>query len=1033
MSLARFSVQQKVLVNFAVVIIVIAGVYLYKTIPRETFPLISTKTVQVLTIDTDISSPSDVEELITIPIEEELDDIESVGEIRSTSIEGRSTILVKAVDSVDNIDSLINDIRQAIDKAKKKLPETTQEPVIEEVKFMIPLITVSLTGELDPFRIKKIVDLIEDGLKSLNGVKDVLISGIEDREIWVEIDPLRMASYGLSIDDVSRAIARKNLNLSAGTLKTTRGEFQIRGLGEIENPREIESITVKKDIYGRVVKINDFARVVDRFKERKVISRVNGKPAVSLTVIKTEDADAISLAETIREEMEHYKKLLPGGLDILLYADSSKYIFNRINTMENSAMLGLVLVIILLILFMNWRISLMTALGIPVSMCGAIILIWMTGNTINLLTMFGMIMALGMIVDDSIVVVENVFRYMEKGLSPVQAAVRGTNDVFWPVIGSVSTTIAAFAPLIYMSGDLGKFMAFIPVSVIFCLVASLFEAFFVLPSHLADFVKKPKKKRKNIFLKNVIAIYVYVLKKCLRHRYIFIACSIGMIFFTGWFAKKTMRFVLFEHSYIDEIYIRAQCPERNTIEDTEHVVKIMENRILTYLPEYEYHTIHSQIGAMISKDNMNYKLGTNLIWIRIDITEENPRTRKGEVIVRDLIRLLKDIPGAKSIEVASQGGGPPEGQAVELEVTGEDFSLMQVVVKEIKDYLGSINGVQNIADDFETGKEEYRITIDEEKANLFGLDNTDINRTVRNTFAGLKSTEIRPGNDDIDVVIKAREMDRKVLEHIENLEIKTERGFTVRLKTVAKVERAPGYNSIFRKNNKRLIRVTADIDKDTITSATANKMLKKRFADISLRYPGIRLAWAGQAKDTQESLRSLFVAFIIAFLCIYMIIGGIFKSFIQPLVVISIIPFAFTGVIIGLIVSNKALGLMALLGSVALAGIVVNDSIIMVDFINKRRKSTTGRWKSILQSGALRFRPIMLTSITTIVGLSPLIFSGGQTQILAPMAVSVSWGLAFGTVLTLLLIPSLIAVVDDIKIFFTGKWKIELEELDGLQ
>ena len=1030
MSLGKFSVQQRVPVNFAVIIMVIAGIYMYNTLPRETFPLISTKVVNISTIAPDISSPLDVEKLITIPIEEEIDDVDGIDELLSSSNENVSNITVKADNTVESIDTFINDLRQQVDIAKSKLPDTIDDPIIQEMKFSIPVITVAISGNLDMLAFKKYVDILEDNLKLIKGVRDVIISGVEDREVWVEVDPVRMAAYNLTIDDVGRAISRKNLNLSGGTLKTTRGEFQIRALGEVINPIEIMDIIVKKDVHGRSVKISDFAVVINRFEESKTLSRVDGERAISLTIIKTEEADAINLSEEIRQEVKEYKKILPEGLNVSVFSDTSKYIFNRIHTMESSAKLGLFLVAILLILFMNWRISLMTALGIPVAMCGAMVLLWLTGNTINLLTMFGMIMALGMIVDDSIVVVENVYRYIEKGMSPAKAAVKGTNEVFWPVLGSVTTTIAAFSPLVFMTGDLGKFMAFIPLTVIFALLASLFEAFFVLPSHLADFITKPKKVRQNRLLKRIIAVYTYALKKCLRSRYWFILLCVLMIFFTAFMAKKSMRFVLFSTAFIDEVYIRVTCPERNKLEDTEEVVKRIEQRVFENLPKSEYNTVDTTIGRYMTKDRRGFKVGTNLAWIRIDITEEKKTTRRGQDIIQHLISVLQDIPGATSIEVTSQGGGPPQGQALELEVSGISFDLLKTGVEDIKKSMSTIKGVQNIADDFEAGKEEYRIIIDEEKANLFGLDNTDINRTIRNTFAGLQSSDIRMGNDDVDIVVKAMDKNRRLREDIVDLELKTNRGYFIRLKSIANIQQVPGYNSISRKNGKRLVRVTADVDEDITTSAIANKSLAEKLADFSYRYPDLKLYWAGQAEDTRESLQSLATAFAIAFLVIYMIIGAIFHSFIQPLVVVMIIPFAFIGVILGLIISNQPLGLMAMLGSVALTGIVVNDSIVMVDFINQRRKEGRNRWESILRAGRLRFRPIMLTSVTTIVGLLPLMFSGGQTQILAPMALAISWGLAFGTVLTLLLIPALISIIDDIKIKLTGKWQIEQLEDD---
>ncbi len=1030
MGFARFSIKQRVPVNLAVIIIVLAGIYLFNTIPRETFPLISIKMVQIVTTDFNISSPVDVEDLITIPMEEEIEDVDGIDYIRSTSMEGMSYVLVGAREEVDSIDSFINEIRQRVDIVKKKLPSTTEAPVIEEIKLSIPLITVGIGGKLDLFQTKKYIDELEDNIKLVKGVKGVMIAGIEDREVWVEVDLMRLNSYGLSIDDVSRAISRKNMNLSAGTLKTTRGEFQIRGLGEIKTPSEIMDVIVKKHPDGRLVKIGDFASVVDRFEESKTLSRVNGQPAITLTILKTEEADAISTSVAIRKLVAEHKKRLPEGLDIFLFNDSSKYIANRISTMENSAFLGLILVTILLILFMNWRIAILTAMGIPVAMCGTIILMWLTGNTINLMTMFGMIMSLGMIVDDSIVVVENVYRHMERGLSPTQAAIKGTNEVIWPVIGSVSTTIAAFSPLLFMAGVLGQFMAFIPLIVIFALIASLFEAFFVLPSHLADFVKKPKAHKENVFLKRIIAVYVYILKLCLRRRYWFVLMCIMALVFTLWYSKQTARFVLFDtSSYIDEVFIRVTCPERNTIEDTVEIVKEVEKRVIKELPDHEYHTIDTTIGRVLGKKMESVKIGSNLALIRIDITDENPNTRHGKVIINSLIDVMQDVSGVTSIEVASQGGGPPKGSAVELEISGKDVNKMLEVVAEIKGYLSTIAGIQNLSDDFEEGKEEYRINIDEAKANLFGLDNTDINRVIRNAFAGLKSTEIRLGGEDVDVIVKAVDSSRKLREDIEFLEIKLNNGSTVRLKTVATVEKSPGYNKIYRKDGKRIIRVISDVDEDVITSALANKMVAEKFSDLSFRYPGVKMYRAGESENTRESMRSLGIAFLIAFLCIYMIIGAIFHSFIQPFIVVLIIPFAVIGVLIGTVITGAYVGLMCILGTVALSGIVVNDSIIMVDFVNRQRREGQGRWISVLRAGSLRFRPIMLTSITTIIGLLPLIFSGGQSQILAPMAVAVSWGLGFGTILTLLLIPSLLSIVDDIKLFFIGTWRIKEEDI----
>ncbi|MFQ5802339.1 MAG: efflux RND transporter permease subunit [Candidatus Methylomirabilales bacterium] len=1020
--LAEYAVGNRVVVNLLTLFVLGAGLVTYLRMHRELFPEFSRQAVR---IDTEMpgASPEEVEKLITAKIEEEVAEIDGVDELLSVSQEGRSEILLRFQPDTD-MNRALSDVRAALDNVTD-LSEEAEDPQVREVKSTFPVITVSLAGDIDEATLKEMAKNLRDTLRRLPGVAAVRMLGTRERQIWVEVDPARLEQYRMSLDDVRAAIAARNRNVPGGTLKTTRGEILVRTLGEAAGAEEVEWIILRSVGTGTPLTVADVASVQETFEEPTTISRWGGRPAINLVVIKERKGDAIDIAARVRALVEEVRTRLPETVTIGVYNDFSVFIRNRLNTLRLSGAIGLTIVLITLWVFVRTRIALLTGLGIPFAMLGGIVLMSVYGISLNMVSLFSLILVLGLLVDDAIIVTENVYRHVEEGMDPRQAAVQGTAEVAWPVVATVTTTVAAFLPLLLIPGTMGVFLAPIPVVVTFTLLASLFEALIVLPSHLADVITpayaQRVRRRELPWLTRARNAYGTLVAMALRWRYVTAALLLGATILLGTTAWYRIPFVLFREFESSQFLINFEIATGAKIEDTLEVAKRAEQVVLS-LPPGELRSVATNVGITFL-DVHRSEQGPNLGQLMVELEED--RRRSVDEVIADLRAGMREIPGITKIQFLKTQAGPG-GPAIEARVVGDEIPLLRKLAEEVKGFLQGISGVRDIRDDFTQGKEELQITLLPE-ARALGLNLGQIARQVQQAFLGGEASTIQRRDEDVPIVVRFPQAARRSPEVLAGMKLTLPSGKQVFLRDVAHLETAIGTSRIRRDDQKRTITVLADVDTREANAFQVAEHLKRKFADVGERFPGYRLTIKGERQEAEASLASLPQISLIALLLIYFLLGSLFKSFVQPLIVMAAIPFALDGVVIGHLIMREPLSFLSVMGLVALTGVVVNDSLILVDFINRAREAGAPRDEAILASGVARLRPVLLTTVTTVGGLIPLaFFSSGQAKFLSPMAISVVWGLSFATILTLILVPCLYAMLDDVKVLIRRLLGLEI-------
>jgi multidrug efflux pump subunit AcrB len=1063
MSLPAWSVHNRVAVNLLAIVLLVAG-YLAATtrLKLDLFPDVSTNFIQVTTLDTTTSAAEEIERTITVPIEEELASVRGIKRIRSFSEDNFSNIFIEVESSVTDLDPVLNDVRQAVDKAKARLPATIEPPVIEEFDIPMPLVTFTVAYPVgfDPMSIRDQLERMERKLRIIPGVSDVLADGLDRREVWVEVDPFRLQAAGISIEQVTEAVRRKNLNVVGGRLDGAGGQRVVRLLGEIRDPEELAEIPLKTGAGGTLL-LRDVATFRDTSEEPRTFGRADLQPGVTFTIVKKKGADAIQTVNRCREVFATEAEMLPPEVRTRVLSDSTRFIKVRINTVLQNGTQALLLVTVLLVLMLNWRLAVLVAIGIPISFAGAMLVLYIGGYTINLLSLFGMIMALGMVVDDAIVMAENCYRHLQAGEPPHVAAIRGAEEVLWPVIGSVSTTVAAFLPLIWAEGIIGKFLLIVPVVVISALLFSLVQAFIVLPSHIADFVRRGRTAEElaalpparglavipraievtyrdmrdavDRLLNAIVSVYRHLLVLALRWRYAAILAFVMLLMGVGLMLRfGLVPFKLFATDFADIIFIKAELPADFSLDQTGDAITRLERRVLEVLPADDLLSLITRVGARFDATNQFLEYGTNLALLTVDIDEENPACRKPSEIARSLRSILSEFPEFVNLTVQIEEGGPPVGRAVNVELSGPEFSELLAASSAIEKRLSEMPGVYNIGNDFPRGKTEYRVRVDEDRAAALGVDSTAVARALQGGFFGLEAARMRWGNEEVILRVKVDERLSQDPELLHGFRVVNRKGQPVDISSVATIEKTTGIARIKRTNQERVLTVSGDVESRIITSADVNNMLQAELPALLEPFPGVSALLSGENEDTERSVESMKFAAIVAMLLIYTLLAVITNSFLQPVVIMAVIPFGIVGVIMGLVAMGLPMGLMSIMGTVALAGIVVNNSVVFVDFINRCRHEAAGdpggpsrsqpfllrpttRWRSIIGSASVRFRPVFLTTATTVVGLSNLAFrSTGQEQFLAPMAQAIVFGLTFATTITLVLIPCLYSALDDL-------------------
>jgi len=1024
MNIAKLSVNNPVTANTSMLAVIILGLFALTSLPREFLPDINFNMVMIITAYPG-TSPEEIEKLITKPIEDDIKDVSEINFISSKSSEGLSTIFVKFDDMADDeFKIILQDLRSAVDNVSD-IQEDAEDTIIMDMATgdMMPVLQITIAGDLPEKELNDYVEKLKDKILEFSDIGKVEFTGVREREIWVNINPDKLDAYGYSIDQVSAALGATNLNLPGGTLDVENSEFLVRTIGEYQDVQSINDVIVKTDPKGRHVKISHFAQTLDTFEDATTLSFFNGRPGVSINISKKKTGNTIEIVEHLKELIKDFEKNeLPENCTILTSNDSSIQIKDAIGKLSLNAVLGMVFVVTLLCLFLGWKNAVFATIGIPVSLLCTFIFLQMAGLSLNTSSLFGLMMVIGIIVDDAIVIIENCYRYMNRGKSAKEAAIIGTNEVVAPVFTACLTTIAAFLPLMLLPGIMGKFMRIVPIVVCLALLASLFEAFFILPAHIADWSGKIKtSNHRNRMITVLRSKYTNILTFVLKMRYAFVSGAVAMfISFVGFIVIGLIDVDLFTMEEISQFYINVKMPEGTNLKTTNSVLCDVENK-LKKLPENEVESIVRNAGMLITESEWLFNTASG--HIMVDLVERKHRDRSIDEIIKFCREIITDIPGPLSIEFRKLRAGPPKPMDIEVKVQGRYLEDLRVISEELKGYMAKIPGVYGLQNDLNFGKKDLKIRVNEEKAALYGFDVFKIASSIRNAFNGKVATVFRDGDEEIDVIVKYDPEQVKNIDDIKALKIATPDGDLVPISNVADITLESGYTKIRHFKLDRTATLTADVDKDINSAFKVNQQLEKDAREFIKKYPGYTVRFEGIFEEIKNQFNKIWQLGILGIFLIYMILGAQFKSYIQPFIILVAVPFTFIGAVSSLIITGQPFSMVVLYGFIGLAGIAVNDSIVMLTFINNARRDGRGRWQSIIEAGRLRLRPIILTSITTMFGVFPMAVGlGGKSEIWAPMASTIFWGLAGATLLTLFLIPCIYTImIDDLPLLFKRK------------
>ncbi|MDH5716696.1 MAG: efflux RND transporter permease subunit [Spirochaetia bacterium] len=1351
--LIELFIHKNVFGNILTAAVIVIGVISAFMMQRESFPRADFDVVVVQTAFLG-ASPQEVEKLVTIPIERELKSIDGVKETGSTSLDNRSAIVLQLEQNLEDKMRVIQDIKDGVDRAKREFSDNISEPLVLEISSRrFPIIEIVLNTKPDSneniteLKLRQLADGLIDKIEQIDDVATVDKRGYREREIQVEVFPDKLFEYNVSVEEITQALSSRNLNMPGGNVIEKGKEYAIRTVMEFNSVEEIQNQIIRLNDYGGALRLKDIATVKDDFEKKKYIEKANAKEAIILTVLKNENGDAIDLVDSVFEKIEEFKKEGPQNLEISTMNDMSFFIKRRLTVLQGNILLGIIMVLISLFFFLGWRVSIMVAIGIPFSFAATLMVMNYLGISINLISMFGLIIVSGMIVDDAIVVGENVYRHIERGEKPLKAAIIGSSEMVAPVTAAIATTIIAFMPMMFMGGMMGKFVWVLPAAIIIALLASLFESFFILPSHIVDITKnspkdkilKDKDSFEYKFFKKLQNKYRKTLEWSLNYRYL-VVISIFFIFLGSVLLVKETGFILFPKGGVEAFHLKVEGPQGISLDEMNKRIAPIEKAVLDLpatKPDNELENMALRVGIHQERPNDPFtKRGNNYAQINVYLTPETERRRKAAEIIaylkgkidyevpilytgktsdnkileltnrpeaklfsaenlskpeniipinndfligggllddkntlivytgkNDLITIdlnkskitdnkiielkrydspvkfvfdsktnngilvtelgflyqinvksgtykeiekyktnitsinllpenrgfflttdngyleifkfengykketsIHESPAIKgkgesmnidftskmslsrieyaalsndqnhiyicgfdgfiykynlnsnkiievyainsnsifwvkqdpqnldilwisqnkkffsyntkekkikkefeiegniqtyissdnatdwyalgsrksivkiksglkeSVSIIQKGetylekiefkqahGGPPVGLPVSIEIRGDEFDTLREISQIVKEKLRAIDGVYDIRDNWEEGKEEFHVQINEEIAALAGVSVMQIASTVQAAFEGRVATSIKRAEEEIDIRVMFSEDLREKLSSLRDVKIRNRMGNLVPITELASFKKYPGVSLITHVDNKRTIYVKANIDERRNESVKVNTDLMDMMTPVMIKYPGYNLVTGGEMMDTKESMENLGRAAIFAIAGIGIILVLLFGNLRHFRVIMSAIPLGFIGVSVAFFLHKKlhimpdlVFGFIATMGIVGLTGVVVNDSIVFVDFINKLRKAGLNRHDAIVGAGLHRLRPVILTTVTTVVGLLPTAYGlGGDDPFLKPMALAMAWGLFFATIITLIIVPSLYAIWED--------------------
>ncbi len=1014
-----YMAKNSIAANLLMFILIGGGIWTMFHIQKEVFPQFQLDFVEI-NVGYPGSAPEEVEQGILMPIEEAVRGIQGIKEIVSTAREGSGNVTIELVAGTNRMKAF-QDIDQAVNRIRT-FPDDIDQPEVSLQDRVRDVMEVSLYGEVDIWTLRKLAERLRTRLLSNPEITQVELGNIPEYETRIEIPRHNLRQYNLTLGGVANIIAQSSEDVPAGSVETNSGEILLRMQERKQWAKEFGEITIINSPSGAQVKLQYIATITDGFEETGFHGQFNSTPSIGLEIFRVGDQSPMEIEEKVKEILEDFQ--LPPGVQSRIDSNRAEDYRERLSLLTENGIMAIFIVLIILALFLEYRLAFWVMVGMTVSFIGGMIVLPIIGVSINMISMFGFLVVLGIVVDDAIVVGENVYEYRQQGMSPLKAAIKGTKDISKPVVFSIMTTIIAFIPLLFMPGETGKFWWPLPVVVMVILVVSLMEALFILPAHLAHIKKKKKKglilklekwqdRFSNGFNRVIDNYYGPFLEKCLKFRYITLSAALALLLIVGGYAYSDhMGMIMMPEVAADEIEAGIRLPVGTT---PDQAAEVAEEVTRATQKMFEEHNLYEAAEGI--KTNVR---GQNFIDVEIVMLPPDERTMTG----REMIALWRDnigeIRGVDQITFEAERGPGGYQQDISVDLSHEDINVLEKSSRKFMETMKTFENTRDVNDNYNKGKLQYDFKLLPEGRNL-GLTSNQVGRQVRDAFFGALATRQLRGNNEVEIRVKLPYKERKDLNNLEEFLVRTNDSIEVPLLDVVSVNQEEAFTSINRRDGRRVVNVGMDVEPANTVSQVIERVENEILPQLRNDYPGLTWTFEGSQADMRESTSSLWGGFIMALLIIYALLAVAFGSYTQPLIVMSAIPFGIVGAVIGHIILGYDLSLVSLMGVIALTGVVVNDSLIMIDFANHEKGKKTP-YEAIKEAGLRRFRPILLTTLTTFGGLTPIILeSSSQAYYLIPMAISLGFGIIFATSIILVIVPCLFLALEDLKNYFRSR------------
>ncbi len=996
-SFLNFLVRQKKLALVFTLGFIVLGLLALKNIQRDQFPAVDFEVVNIFGSMLN-ASPEDIEQNLTNPIEDELSNISGIDTYTSQSREGRTRIEIKLSQDADDASEVKQEIRNAVNSISSFPEEVDQRPRVTDRKTSrTSILKISLGSSAFNYdQIRDITDDIAESLEMVEGVSEVVKDGYRERQIQVVINPEKLYQYELSLPKVVDLIKKQNNRYTAGSNNSDNFEKNIVVLAKYQQSDAIGDVVLKSTFDGPILRLKDIATIQESSEKEETIVRVNGKTGFTIRVRKQANADVIDTVDRVKEELESINQKYDNKLEMIFSDDKSRYVRNRLDIVTNNGIVGLIFVLIVLGVFLTFKTAFWVAMSLPVSLLGAVFLLGINGETINLVSLAAMILVLGIVVDDSIIVAESIYHYKQLGQDRYQATVNGFKRVILPVTTTILTTIIAFSAMFMMSGTMGKFIYVIPLVVIFALTLSFLECSIALPAHLAH--AKETSKSKNWFIA-VEKRFVLIINKLLNWRYLVVGFFTLVLLATLWFAKENMKFVLFPEIGVETVIGRMNMQQGSSVENTARKADEVDKMIEQVVGE-DMVSLTTQVGQYFA-----YKARYT-----IELIPPADRQQDVQTTIKQLNQKAKQIQGLEKLRFSGRRPGPPQGEDIEINLISADNTARKLASDALEKILKDIEGLDDIERDDDPGKERVEVKIDFEKMARLGVDFSSVKQYLRAAFQGIDATDIRKGQNDISFRVYIGSLNNSE-DFIRNVKVSNKNGKPIPLSEFSSVQMLIGEPDLNHYNGQRATKISAGVDDEILTSTEAMDLALSEL-NLDQNFPKVRAISEGGAKETNDSMADFKEAFLLSIFAIYILLVLLFNSFTQPILILFAIPFSIIGVVWAFFLHGDVLSFFAMLGTLALVGVIVNDSLVLVSHLNYLKRKPENQnvdpkvW--IVEGTKDRLRAVLLTTLTTLAGVLPLAYGiGGTDFILQPMALSLGYGLLFGTLMTLILLPNL--------------------------